>query len=114
MTNSNQQPDSEQSLPVITIPQIANQQQWTGTLSNEDPLEREYRLKRQADDERHKRWRATSLFTATLIVIAVVFVGCIHILRDPKSVAEDKKWATATIASIVSAGIGFLTGKAIA
>jgi hypothetical protein len=47
-------------------------------------------------------------------VIAVVFVGCTQILRDPKSIAEDKKWATATIASIVSAGIGFVTGKAIA
>jgi hypothetical protein len=47
-------------------------------------------------------------------VIAVVFVGCTQILRDPKSIAEDKKWATATIASIVSASIGFVTGKAIA
>lgn len=114
MTSSNQQPDQEQSLQVISVPQIANQQQWTGTLSNEDPLEREYRLKRQADDEMHKRWRATSLFAATLLVIAIVFVGCIQILRHPASVAEDKKWATATIASIVSAGIGFVTGKAIA
>ncbi len=107
-------PVQSQSLPVISVPQIANQPQWTGTLSSEDPLERDYRLKQKAYDDRHRRWRSNALFAVTLVGLIVVFGFCLQIINNSKASADDKKWATAIMTSIVTGGVGFVTGKAIA
>lgn len=109
-------PPSEkpESLPIISISQLANQSNWTGTLSSEDPLDKEYRLKREAGEAQHKRWRSTVLFGFTLVGLSFVFWLCFQILSDPDASVDDKKWATALMTSIVSGSIGFIAGKAIA
>lgn len=114
MTDSPQQPEQTQPLPVISVPQIANQPTWTGSLSSEDPPDKKHRLEQEANNARHKRWRSTALFAVTLIGLSIVFWLCLQILSNPQASADDKKWATALIASIVSGSIGFVTGKAIA
>ena len=113
MSDSPQSNDSE-SLPVISIPRLANQSNWTGTLSSEDPLDKEYRLRREAGEAQHRRWRSTILFGVTLVGLSFVFWLCFQILSNPRASVDDKKWATALMTSIVSGGIGFVAGKAIA
>ncbi len=112
MTDS-PQPNESDSLPAISIARLANQSNWTGTLSSEDPLDKEYRLKREADEAQHKRWRSTVLFGFTLIGLSFVFLLCFEILSNPNASADDKRWAMALMASIVSGSVGFLAGKAI-
>ena len=102
------------SLPIISISNLANQSAWTGTLFSEDPLDKEYRLKQEAGEAQHKRWRSTILFGFTLIGLSFVFWLCFKILSDPQASVDDKKWATALMTSIVSGSVGFVAGKAIA
>jgi len=125
VTKSNQQPDQEQSLPVISVQDIAKQPQWSGSLSYEDPLDKKHRLEQEAaearhkrDQElaetRHKRWRSTTLFAVTLVGLGFIFWLCVRTLSNPQASQDDKKWATALITSIVSGSVGYITGKAIA
>jgi hypothetical protein len=126
VTNSNQQPDQEQSLPVISVQDIARQPQWSsGSLSYEDPLDKKHRLEQEASEAKHKRdqelaeakhkrWRSTTLFAVTLIGLGFVFWMCLRMLGNPQASQDDKKWATALITSIVSGSVGYITGKAIA
>lgn len=103
-----------QPLRTISVPQIASQPNWTGTLSNESLQDTETRLRLKEDDERHKRWRSSILFAATLVGVIFVFGLCVRIIGDKGADVNDKKWATAIMTSIVTGGIGYLTGKAIA
>jgi hypothetical protein len=43
--------------------------------------------------------------------VAVVLYYCLQILLNPQASTDDKKWATAIAASIISAGVGFITGS---
>jgi hypothetical protein len=113
MADSSQSNDTE-SLPVISIARLADQSNWTGTLSSEDPLDKEYRLRQEADEAQHKRWRSTILFGFTLIGLSFVFWLCFEILSNPNASVDDKKWAMALMTSIVSGSVGFVAGKAIA
>jgi hypothetical protein len=102
------------SLPVISISQLANQSDWTGTLSSEDPTDKEYRLNREADEARHRRWRGTVLFGFTLVGLSCVFLLCFQNLSNSQASSDDKKWATALMTAMVSGSVGFVAGKAIA
>ena len=42
---------------------------------------------------------------------SLVLYYCFQILLNPQASTDDKKWATAIAASIVSGGIGFITGS---
>lgn len=90
MTDPSEQ-NTPESLPVISIPNLANQSTWTGTLSSEDPLDKEYRLKQEAGEAQHKRWRSTILFAFTLVGLSFVFWLCFQILSDPQASVDDKK-----------------------
>lgn len=46
-----------------------------------------------------------------LIGVSLMFYFCIQILLNPQATTDDKKWATAIAASIVSGGVGFVTGS---
>jgi hypothetical protein len=111
MTNPSQPPPSNQPSQVI-ISQLPDLQQWTGTLKTEDPLEKEYRLKNENYDARHKRWRGTVLFVAVSIGLMTVFIYCFQIINNSNATVDDKKWATAIMTSIVTGGLGYATGKA--
>lgn len=115
MTNPPQQPPSNQPPPVINIPQMIAQSHWELSNFTAEPIRvQESRIKREESEATHKRWRSTILFVATLIGLGYIFYLCAQILNNPNATADDKKWATAITASIVSGSVGFVTGKAIA
>lgn len=51
-------------------------------------------------------------FVALLLILGVCFF-CIYVLVDHSFSIDDKKWATSILFSIVSAFLGYLTGKNI-
>ena len=111
MSDSSQQSDKDDSFPTVYISERLNNLK--GTLTSEDPLDQEYRLKQQGYDASHRRWRITILFSFALIGIAVVVICCLLVLISPESSSDDKKWASTFMATIVAGLVGFVTGKAV-
>ncbi|WP_036487501.1 hypothetical protein [Myxosarcina sp. GI1] len=90
---------------------LAQGSDWKVNLSNENPVDRDYRLRQDSYDAQHRRWRTTILFIAILLGVALVLYYCLQILLNPQATTDDKKWSTAIAASIISAGVGFITGS---
>jgi len=77
----------------------------------ETDLERDHRLTRQTDDARHGRWKELFILIGVLAGIAIILAVCVFLVVSPNAPPEDKKWATAILASIVTGGMGYLVGK---
>jgi hypothetical protein len=103
--------DRQQPETAANLFDLAQGSDWKVSLSNENPQEREYRLQQDSYDSQHRRWRTTILFIVVLIAVSIVLYYCLQILTNPQASNDDKKWATAIAASIVSGGIGFITGS---
>jgi hypothetical protein len=58
----------------------------------------------------HERRKDFLILVATLVGLAMVAVACLVVAFLPGQ-SEDKKWAMSVLASIVSGGLGYLTGK---
>ena len=60
-----------------------------------------------------RRYKEIVLFSVALTLILCVFVFCGYILLSKSVSADDKKWATAIASGIISALLGYVTGKSI-
>lgn len=58
-----------------------------------------------------RRAKDITLFVIALIFISATFLFCGYVIIDSNFSADDKKWASVLAGSIVSAMIGYLTGK---
>lgn len=58
-----------------------------------------------------RRAKDIVLFVVAVLLILSAFVFCGYLLLNPSSTADDKKWATVIAGSIISAFLGYLTGK---
>lgn len=108
---SQQEKDKQKPETTGDLFDLAQGSDWKVSLSNENSQEREYRLQENSYDSRHRRWRTTILFIVVLIGVSLVLYYCLQILTNPEASNDDKKWATAIAASIVSGGVGFITGS---
>jgi hypothetical protein len=79
--------------------------------SHELPQEMQARLEKERLEARNERIKDLILFVAVIIGVASVGGVCIWFVVGPSHSADDKKWAFSVLASIVSAGVGYLTGK---
>ncbi|MCA1634425.1 MAG: hypothetical protein LC802_12210 [Acidobacteria bacterium] len=52
-----------------------------------------------------------ALYVVTFAVIAAAFAVCAYIVLTSPAAAEQNKWATATLTSIVTGLVGYVTGK---
>ncbi|MDJ0580712.1 hypothetical protein [Crocosphaera sp.] len=100
-----------QGLPVISVTDLAKG--WSGSLAIEDPTDKAHRLKQEAYEACHRRWRLNFIIFVAILGLCSVFYLCFSTLTDPKTGINDKRWATVFVSSIVTGSIGFLTGKAI-
>jgi hypothetical protein len=78
--------------------------------TREDPDERQARLRREEADAEHQRRKELLILRAVLITLGVTALVCIGVIVIPGSPPENAKWAT-TLLTIVSAGVGYMTGK---
>jgi hypothetical protein len=79
--------------------------------SREHPDERGARLRREHADAEHERRKDLVLLWAVLITVGVVSVVCVVIIAVSGAPADNAKWATTVLTTIVSAGVGYMTGK---
>jgi hypothetical protein len=79
--------------------------------SREHPDERGARLRREQDDAEHQRRKEMAMLWVVLGSVGVVSVNCLWIVLVPGQPAESVKWATTLLTTIVSGGLGYMTGK---
>lgn len=77
----------------------------------ESKAEREHRHSLASADARFERTKDLIVLIAVLLGVGAVLVLCLWIAVGSASSPEDKKWATAILASVVTAGLGYLVGK---
>lgn len=75
----------------------------------EQRIETQSRLRRQEAYESHCRRKEMIILASVLFGLALICGGCLMVALIGQP--EDKKWAMSVLASIVSAGVGFLGGK---
>lgn len=96
----------------LDINSLANTPDWEVEVKTaESPEERAHRLSEASLDNRARRRKELWLFFTLLVGVSVVGGASLFASVDRNTSAEDKKWATAMLTSIVSAGVGYLTGK---
>ncbi len=79
--------------------------------SREMPEELVVRLRTEEKKADHELWKEKVILFVVLAGLIVITVTCLVITLIPGT-SEDKKWAMAALASIVSAGVGYLGGRA--
>jgi hypothetical protein len=77
----------------------------------ETKAERDHQLATEAADGRHERRKDLIILIAVLLGLATILGLCLSLAISKESSAEDKKWATAVLASTVTLGMGYLVGK---
>lgn len=79
--------------------------------SPEDPTELQARIRTAEAEAAHARRKDLLLHFFVMAVVAVAFVLCVFLVltRDPASGLPDK--AMGLIAVIISAGVGYITGR---
>ena len=80
-----QPPEPENEPPSLiarNLFDLAQGSDWKVNLSNENPLDRDYRLQQESYDAQHRRWRTTILFIVVLIGVALVLYYCLQILLN--------------------------------
>jgi len=79
---------------------------------SETPEERVSRLRQDEWKTKVKLFKEIAVSLAALLGGGIIIFIAVDIIRNPSASADDKKWATSIIASVVSGLIGYLTGKA--
>jgi hypothetical protein len=79
--------------------------------SRDDPEIIRSRLRREEADAEHQRRNEGLILRAVLIAVGFVSAVCIWVVLMPGRPAESVKWATTLLTTIVSGGLGYMTGK---
>jgi hypothetical protein len=96
--------------PQINLGQIVGKDhKYELSVSNETPEDASARRIRESADGELNRKMTFALFCFALLIVGVVFAGCIYIFAV--GIPEDKKWAAGIVSAIVSGLIGFLVGQ---
>lgn len=74
--------------------------------------ERRSRLRREEAEASHRRRREMIILVAVVVVVGVAVALCLWVILGPGYSVENMKWATTMLTSIVSAAVGYATGKA--
>ncbi|MBS3954609.1 MAG: hypothetical protein KGZ88_16780 [Methylomicrobium sp.] len=102
--------DEKRSDSQINLGQIVgNDHKYELSVSNETPEDATARRAREMAEAELKRKMTYSLFCFALLVVSVVFGGCVYLFAV--GTVEDKKWAAGIISAIASGLIGFLVGQ---
>jgi membrane protein YqaA with SNARE-associated domain len=98
--------------PQINLNQLVgggSNQKYALSINNETPEDAAARRSSEAADAELKRKMTYSLFWFSLLIVGVVFAGCVHTFAT--GAADDKKWAAGIVSAIASGLIGFLVGQ---
>lgn len=100
----------KESGPEINLGQIVGKDhKYELSVSNETPEDAVARRIKETADAELKRKMTYTLFLFSLLVISIVFVGCVYTFAT--GAADDKKWAAGIVSAIASGLVGFLVGQ---
>jgi hypothetical protein len=96
--------------PPINLSQIVGgDHKYELSVSNETPEDASARRTKETADAELKRKMTYTLFCFALLIVSVVFVGCVYTFAT--GAADDKKWAAGIVSAIASGLVGFLVGQ---
>ncbi|WP_024299731.1 hypothetical protein [Methylomicrobium lacus] len=79
------------------------------SVNNETPEDAAARRAQEMADADMKRKMTFALFWFALLIVGVVFIGCVYTFSI--GMPEDKKWAAGIVSAIASGLVGFLVGQ---
>jgi hypothetical protein len=88
---------------------ISNNHKYEIAASNESIEDATARRALEAADAKHQRTMRMSLFYFALLIVFVVFAGCVYVFATGNT--DDKKWAAGIVSAIASGLVGFLVGQ---
>ena len=96
--------------PQINLSQIVGKDhKYELSVSNETQEDAAARRSKETADAELKRKMTYALFCFALLIIGIVFVGCVYTFAT--GAADDKKWAAGIVSAIASGLVGFLVGQ---
>jgi hypothetical protein len=96
--------------PPINLSQVVgNDHKYELSVTNETPEDAAARRSKDAADADLKRKMTYSLFWFALLIVSVVFSGCVYAFAT--GAPDDKKWAASIVSAIASGLVGFLVGQ---
>lgn len=78
---------------------------------NEQAEDGKLRRKLQEEDARHERYRQTFRLLLMASILVAVAYGLYVIVISPTSTADDRRWASTALGSIVGGALVHLAGK---
>ena len=104
-------PDKEKfDEPQINLGQIVGKNhKYELSVSNETQEDAAARRTKETVNADLKRKMTFVLFCFALLIVGVVFVGCVYTFAT--GVPDDKKWAAGIVSAIASGLVGFLVGQ---
>ncbi|NOT13134.1 MAG: hypothetical protein HOP23_15085 [Methylococcaceae bacterium] len=96
--------------PPINLSQVVGRDhRYELSVSNETPEDAIARRSKEMADAELKRKMTYALFCFALLIISIVFTGCVYTFAN--GTADDKKWAAGIVSAIASGLVGFLVGQ---
>jgi hypothetical protein len=96
--------------PEINLGQLVGKDhKYELSVSNETPEDAAARRSKETADAELKRKMTYALFLFSLLIVAVVFLGCVYVFAS--GTADDKKWSAGIVSAIASGLVGFLVGQ---
>lgn len=105
------EPDKEYvGHPQINLGQIVGKDhKYELSVNNETPEDAAARRLMETADAELKRKMTYTLFCFALLLVVIVFVGCVYTFAI--GTVDDKKWASGIVSAISSGLVGFLVGQ---
>ena len=96
--------------PQINLGQIIGKDhKYELSVSNETQEDAATRRSKETADAELKRKMTYVLFCFALLIVGIVFAGCIYTFAS--GAPDDKKWAAGIVSAIASGLVGFLVGQ---
>lgn len=81
--------------------------------SPEYPEERNNRLRIEAEDARHVRWRVTGVYALCIISLIAITIIAAYVTLNSSSSPQAKSWAQSLLAAMVTGPLGFVIGSKV-
>lgn len=97
----------------LDLNELANRadHQLSITLNSDDPLKRESDIRLKEADAKHLRTKELLLHGLTSLILVIVVLLCVWLVTQKSLSSDEGKLALGLLTTIVSALLGYITGK---
>ena len=97
----------------LDLNELANRadHQLSITLNSDDPLKRESDIRLKEAEAKHQRTKELILHALTSVIMLIVVLLCVWLVTQKTLSTDEGKLALGLLTTIVSALLGYITGK---